>query len=209
MGRLAILLTFVRAIRHKITISDVKIDPGAGANITAEDFGPSGDDSHPMPGDYVYSSAVKGTGREAILGYLDPVNTPKAQPGDKIIYSRDENGVLISELWLQSDGTATLSNANGSIMLRADGGSIVTTPGSTFDCAQDGSIKGVNENGSFELQSGGVFLVNSVTIDPSGNITTPSSINSPSIVADGKELTGHDHDIAGGSSAPGPTGGNN
>jgi hypothetical protein len=42
-----------------------------------------------------------------------------------------------------------------------------------------------------------------------GTINADTSVTSPSIIADGKELTGHNHGILSGSSAPGPTGDNN
>ena len=118
-------------------------------------------------------------------------------------------------IWLHNDGTATVFNVNGSVKLRPDGGTITTTPSSTFGASADGSIKGDNGNGFFELAVGGDFLVNGVTIDTSGNITSPATITSPNIVgstsvtAAGKEIAGHDHPINGGSSAPGPTGPNN
>lgn len=215
MGRLAKLLSFTRVIKNEAKVNDVKVDPGGGPNITAEHFAPIGEDAHPLAGDYVVTNDVNGTGREAVVGYIDPLNEPKAQPGDKRIYARDEDGVVIVEIWLKNDGTAVISNDNGSVMLRPDGGTITTTPESTFDTAADGSIKGDNGNGSFELAVGGDFLVNGVTIDTSGNITSPATITAPNVVgstsveAAGKELAGHEHPITSGSSAPGPTGPNN
>ena len=69
MGRIAKLLSFVRVVRNGANLSDVKVDPGGGANITAEHFATPGDDSHPMPNDYVALSADSGTGRESAIGY--------------------------------------------------------------------------------------------------------------------------------------------
>ena len=89
MGRIAKLLSFVRVTRHGIPVSDVKVDPGGGAIVTLENFSPIGDDAHPLPGDYVYGGSVEGTGRESILGYVDPLNEPTSQPGDKRIYASD------------------------------------------------------------------------------------------------------------------------
>lgn len=195
---------------------DVKTDPGGGANITAQHFSDPGDDSHPLTTDYAALIDVEGTGREAAVGYLDPINEPKAQPGDKRIYARDAaSGAVVVEVWLQNNGTGTMSNANGSVVLLPDGGSITTTPNGTFETKADGSIKGVNGSGAFELQAGGDFVVNGVTIDTSGNITSPATITAPTVAANtsmtaaGKELAGHDHAINSGSSAPGPTGPNN
>lgn len=192
MGRIAKLLSFVRVTRNDAKISDVKIDPGGGSNITAEHFAPAGDDSFPLKTDYVVTNDIPRAGGEAAIGYVDPINTPKAQPGDKRIYARDANtGAVVVEIWLKNDGTAIISNYNGSNMLRPDGGSIITTPNSTFDAAADGSIKGNNGSGSFELLTNGNIDLNGVNIDPSGNVTIPTSLN-----LNGKEIAEHDHSQA-------------
>lgn len=212
MGRIARLLSFVRLTRNDAKVSDVKVNPGGGPNITAEHFADAGDDAHPLITDYVALNTDSGSGRETAIGYLDPINEPKAQPGDKRIYGRDaESGAVVVEVWLKNDGTAIVSNDNGSVTLRPDGGTITETPESTFDAAADGSIKGDNSNGSFELAAGGDFLVNGVTIDTSGNITSPATITAPNLVgstsvkAAGKELAGHLHPAG---SPPGNTGPN-
>ena len=83
MAKIAKLLSFVRAVRNGIPVSDVKCDPGGGANVTAEHAGPPGDDSHPLPDDYVAIGAASGTGRETAVGYFDPKNAGKAQAGRK------------------------------------------------------------------------------------------------------------------------------
>lgn len=193
MGRIAKLLSFARSEVNGAKVSDVKVDPGGGANVTAQHFASPGDDSHPLPGDYVALTGVTGTGRANALGYLDPTNERKALPGDKRIYARDEDGATVVEVWLQNDGTAIVVNAQGSVTLRPDG-----------------SIRGSNGAGSFELESGGDFVVNGVTIDTSGNVTSPATVtaatvSAPSIQADGKELAGHIHPAG---SPPGNTGPN-
>lgn len=189
MGRIAKLLSFIRTVKNGAKVSDVKVDPGGGANITAEHFAPPGDDSHPLPGDYVALNNDSGSGRESAIGYVDPLNEPKALPGDKRIYARDEDGVLIVEIWLKNTGEATIFNANGSVTLRPDGGAITTTPLSVFDADADGSIAGTNGNGSFELQAAGDFLVNGVTIDTNGNISTAGKLNADDVTADNQNVT--------------------
>lgn len=169
-------------------VSDVKVDPGGGANITAQHFAPTGDDAHPLPDDYAATMSVPRTGSEVAIGYIDPKNEQKAQPGDKRIYARDpEDGSTVVEVWLKNDGTALVSNAEASVEVKPDG-----------------SISASNSAGSFELQAGGNFVVNGVTIDTSGKVTIPTSLT-----LGGKEIAGHGHAINSGSSAPGPTGPNN
>ena len=174
MGRIAKLLSFVRATRNGAKVSDAKVDPGGGSNITAEHFAAPGDDSHPLPGDYVALNTDSGSGRESAIGYLDALNAPKALPGDKRIYARGENGALIVEVWLKNTGEATILNASGSVTLNASG-----------------AIKGSNASGYFELRAGGDFAVNGVIIDASGAVTIPNSLKLA-----GKEIAAHDHSQA-------------
>ena len=199
-NRIAKLLSFTRVIRNEANVSDVKIDLGGKDNITAEHFSDPGDDSFPLSDDYVLAVDVPRSGGKVAAGYVDPVNTPKALEGDKRIYGRDkDSGVSVNEAWLKNDGSILVSNGNGSVLLKADGGSIATTPQSTFDCAADGSIKGDNGAGSFELELGGDFVVNGVSIDPTGNITTPATVNAANVAASAsltvasKEMGGHTH----------------
>jgi len=182
MGRIAKLLSFVRVTRNSAKISDVKIDPGGGSNVTAEHFAPAGDDSFPLKTDYLVTNDLPRAGGEAVVDYLDPINTPKATEGDKRIYARDaSNGAVSVEVWLKNDGTGILSNANGS-----------------FTRNPDGSIKGINGSGSFELQAGGNFVVNGVTIDPGGNISTGGTLNADDVTADNQNVTLSTHTHNGG-----------
>lgn len=166
MGRLARLLSFVRITRNGVPTTDVKFDPGGGANVTGPHLAPPGDDSHPLPDDFIYAGETSATGSEAVLGYVDPVNVPVAGAGDKRIYARDaDTGVTVAEVWLKSDG----------------------------------SILCDNNNGSFELQANGDFVVNGVTIDTNGNITTAGTVSAGAVSATtsltvaGKEMSGHTH----------------
>lgn len=188
MGRIAKLLSFVRGDQG----SKVKSNPGGGYNLTSEHMAPAGDDSHPLPGDYVITTKVQRTGGEAVVGYADPNNEQTALPGGKRIYSRDEAGNKVAEVWLMNDGT---------IVVRNDAANLVVTPG--------GSIAGANDNGMFELEEGGDFVVNGATIDKDGNISSPGKIDSveiestTSLIVGGIEVFGHTHT----STTPGnPTG---
>ena len=137
MGRVAALLEFVRAVRGSAKVSDAKVDYGGGDIRTAEHFADSGDDSFPLPTDFVVTVAQAGTGRVSAVGWIDPINEQKSTAGDKRIYARDAaTGAQVVELWLKSDGTATLANALGSLVLLADG--TVNINGVTID--KDGNV---------------------------------------------------------------------
>ncbi len=208
MGRLAKILSFVRVSKNGKNYSDVKVDTGGDANVTAQHFSPPGDDSHPLKDDCAAIINDMGTGRKNSIGYIDTKNQPKAGEGEKRIYARDSSGVSIAEIWVKNTGEITIENSSASMTLKPNG-----------------SIKGDNGSGSFELAPSGDFLVNNVTIKPNGDITTPGNITavnitgstisgtsisssgtieaetitatgsviSPSVVAGGKELAGHSH----------------
>lgn len=187
MGLISLLKSFTRRNQNDVRSSVTKSDPGGGNLLTSDHFSDAGDDSFPLPGDY--QALVKGprSGETMSIGYADTKNTPKALAGDKRIYARDAStGLVVVEVWLQNDGTATMSNDTGS-----------------FTLAPTGSIKGLNGNGSFELEAGGDFAVNGAKIDTNGKITSPVGFVGPSAVINSKELAEHDHKAG---TPPGDTG---
>jgi len=133
MGRLSRLLSFVRTIKNGVNTTDVKSDPGGGFNITSTHFADPGDDSYPLENDLIMLSDVTGEGRQDVVGYMDPKNSPKALKGDKRIYGRDGNGNFVNEVWLKNDGSILISNGLGSIELDSSG--TVTINGVTVDLA--------------------------------------------------------------------------
>lgn len=202
-NRIAKLLSFVRGLSNDAKVTDVVVDIGGGDNRTAQHFSAPGDDSFPLTTDYALTSDVARSGSKAVHGYVDPINDPAAQEGDKRIYGRDPNtGLSVNQVWLKSGGSVHVANDNGSVLLRADGGALTTTPGGTFDTKADGSIKGDNGSGSFELQAGGNFVVNNVVITPAGDITTPAAVAAATMAATtsltvaSKEMAGHTHSQA-------------
>ena len=176
-SRVAKILSFTRVVRNGANISDVKVDPGGGPNITSEHFAPAGDDAYPLTTDYALTSPAAGSGRESVVGYVDPLNTPKALEGDKRIYARDKDtGAVVVELWQKNDGTATLFNDNGVVTLFPDGTITIISPIGVFTVAADGTITGSNAGGSFQLQTGGDFVVNGARITAVGEIINAAGI---------------------------------
>ena len=62
----------------------------SGENVTAKMYGSSGDDAPPLENDRVLLEPIEGTGNFAVAGVL--AKTQGAKPGERIIYSRDEDG---------------------------------------------------------------------------------------------------------------------
>jgi hypothetical protein len=121
-GLITRLLSFVRSSRlNNAKVSESTIDPGGGANRTADHYSAPGDDAHPLPGDYVCVLRTQQQGRTAAVGYLDSVNAGVAAAGDKRIYSRSESGTPVTQVWLRNDGTVLIDNGTGSIAMAASG----------------------------------------------------------------------------------------
>ena len=133
MGGVARILSFVRRVRRGANVSDAKVDTGGGPNVTAENFSTPGDDSHPLPGDFVLLVQVQQTGRSAAAGYLDPLNEQTAGPGERRLYARDSDGAIVSTIWLKSDGSVLAQNAGGYFELQAGGAFIANGATATTD----------------------------------------------------------------------------
>lgn len=140
MGRIATVLSFKRGVRGNANISAVKVDPGASANIQIDHSGAPGDDSMPLPGDYVAVMPAPGAGRGVGVGYLDPKNEQKAVGGERRFYARNSAGDQVVEIFLRSDGSVRIENANGFLELKSDGeivanGAKITTGGDFITAA--------------------------------------------------------------------------
>lgn len=97
MGRVA------RWISSKIeTYIEGIIESRINERIKTILYGVSGDDSPPLPNDRVLIVEKNGTGSYVACGVL--VLSQGAEPGEKILYSRDSNGAVKSTIKLLSTG---------------------------------------------------------------------------------------------------------
>lgn len=172
MGRIAKILSYFKTQRNGASVSDIKADPGGGANITYEHFEPAGDDSQPLAGDFIVTVENAGAGRASAVGFLDPKNAKLSGPGEKRLYARNSSGAVVVSVWLKADSSVVINNGGGNIT----------------------------------LEPSGTVNINGATIDPSGRITSPTQIVTPSLLSGGKEITNHTHPAG---SPPGNTGPNN
>lgn len=98
MGRIA------RLISTKIEKFIIQtVESYFGANVTAETYAPSGDDSPPLENDRIVLVKVDGTGNFVAVGVLSV--SQGAKPGERILYSRNEDGEVQAVLKLLGDGT--------------------------------------------------------------------------------------------------------
>ena len=117
MGLLTRLLSFSRRSEYSVGV----VDSGGQNNFTAEHFSDPGDDSQPLPDDYVVTVGVQRSGGQVAAGYVDLKNLQTAGPGEKRIYARDSTGAAINQVWLQSSGDIRINNGSGLIVMSANG----------------------------------------------------------------------------------------
>jgi len=131
VGLISKFLAFYRQTKNGVKYSLSKVDPGGGANLSAEHFSSAGDDSYPLENDYVLLVKIPRTGGVGAVGYIDPNNQQKSNKGEKRIYARNLSGVEVVEVWLKNDGSALISNGTGGITLLANG--TINLNGATID----------------------------------------------------------------------------
>jgi len=121
MSRVGEVLSFERVVEEGAHGADVKVDPGGTANVTAPHYADAGDDSHPLPGDFVALEDSSGAGAEQATGYADVRNAGKARAGEKRIYARNVAGAPVVEVWLKNDGSIVIANGTGAFELAPSG----------------------------------------------------------------------------------------
>lgn len=89
-----------------------------GLNQVCDQFSPSGDDSPPLPQDRILLVRVDGAGSFKACGVLTA--NKGAKPGEKILYSRDQQGNVKAVLRMLNDGTIE-GVAPGHIDIQTDG----------------------------------------------------------------------------------------
>lgn len=104
---------------------DVKVDRGSGDNVTAQHFGPSGDDSPPLAEDYAVLSNAAGTGRQSAVGYRDAKNAGQAAPGEKRTYARNVSGQIVAQIWATNTGEVSIFNDAGAFTLQPNGDVVI------------------------------------------------------------------------------------
>lgn len=108
MSRVAIVLSVERVVDDGGAGVDLKVGPMFPA--TVPHFSDPGEDSPPLPGDSVALDESSGSsGAEHATGYADTKNAGIAQPGEKRLYARDENGNVVSTFYLKRDGSIELT----------------------------------------------------------------------------------------------------
>jgi hypothetical protein len=109
----------------------VTYDAGGGDTGTAQHVGAPGDDAHPIPGvDLAELQETAGNGARVVTGYTDPKNAQKTAPGERRLYSRDEAGELVGEIWLKNTGELVIElfRPTAAVRIKTDGPVIIDSP---------------------------------------------------------------------------------
>ena len=121
MGRIA---RMIKTEIEKFIVQTVEMY--FGANVTAETFAPSGDDSPPLPDDRIVLVQTDGTNNFVAVGVLSV--SQGAKPGEKILYSRDENGEVKAAIKLLNDGSIQMQTfGDAGINLTDKAGNVIET----------------------------------------------------------------------------------
>ena len=208
MGRIAKIISFVKGTINNITVKETKGDLGGGEVVSGEHFTQAGDDSAPLKDDYCLYTEIPRAGGYASIGFIDPVNEPIAEPGEKRIYARGSDGVSVNEVHLKKDGTILLKNEGAEVEISASGDITLTVGSTTIEGSEIAITDGTGTIGI----SGGTIDLNGVTIDPSGMLMgtvaqftalTASSITTGGLAFSGGGGVTGNLDVAGDVSANG------
>jgi len=167
VGWLRRVLGYERTERRGAKVADVEADAGGGDVVTAEHYQPAGDDAQPLPDDYAVTVPGAGSGREVAVAFLDPVNTGEAAPGERRIYARDSEGAPVAWVHLRADGSATVEN---------DSGALVLTPAGDVEVSGDLTVEGgIQAGGDVVADKDGtaISLLNHTHVGNLGSSTSP------------------------------------
>jgi hypothetical protein len=111
VGRIGELKSFRRvATDNASNLSEAQVDLGGGYIVTARHFSLPGDDSFPLPGEFVLCSQV---GAEWIAhAFIDPEFAPLAESGERVLTSRSALGAVAAKVHLKSNGTTEVNGAD-------------------------------------------------------------------------------------------------
>ena len=105
MGQIAVVIHFLPGAKPS-----VKCDLGAKQIVTAEHYAGLGEDTHPLPGDFVIVERSSGSGRWQVTGYYDPHNAGAAAPGERRTYARTPDGSLACVVHCKASGEVSIES---------------------------------------------------------------------------------------------------
>ena len=161
--------------------SETKIDPHGGANKTVQHLADAGEDSYPLPNDYLLFSSFDQQGGGIGHGYIDPKNQQKAAAGEKRTYARNSGGSQVVEFWMKKDGEAIIENLNGHfIKLEPTGKASIHNDIADIIMFVDGEIIAKNANGSINIKPDGKIITQNTTAKTTHEVSGEVKNENPS-----------------------------
>ncbi len=132
--------------------AEIDLDLGGDDPSTADHAGPAGDDSPPLPGDFVAALELDGvTQTMVVAGYADSTERV-AEPGEKRIYARDSAGAVVSEVHLKGAGEIVIRRTS------ATGSSITISPDGSITLKQTAGTVSIDASGAIKLSGVSVAM---------------------------------------------------
>lgn len=181
---------------YGVPLLEVTAQVGGEEIISAEFFPMPGEDSRPLPGDWVFLVRRPGAGRYVAIGMIDDVLLTTSA-GEKRIYSRLADGTIVAELKLFN------GDVRAELQVYDDGGSSVAK----LEFRQTGQVTLTNDgSGFFQMFANGDVEINGTVFAEGGDIEAPGTIDADGeITGNGIELSTHVHggvETGGGSTNP-------
>lgn len=162
MGRVGKLL---KTAIEKFIVQTV--ETRLGLNQTAATYSSSGDDSPPLKDDRIILVTVDGTGRYAAVGVLSV--TQGANPGEKIIYSRDAEGEVQAKISLLNDGIINMESP-ADIAVAAEGNITIETKKEATITADENITVGTKKDVAINADGNVTIDGTAVKINGGGNV---------------------------------------
>lgn len=169
MGSVGVVQSTKRADRDSAPLTEVIVDTGGGANVTADYAQGVGDDALPLPNDFLVLVPTNRTGGYVAIGGVDALNQGEAAAGERRLYARNALGVIVATVWLKGDGSIEIKNqfAGASVSIAANGDMSMSHPSNPSVPALSITAAGVNINGVI-INSTGVIRATNIVVGPDG-----------------------------------------
>lgn len=115
MGRLAKVLS---SLINDFFSREVKVEEKFNFNLECELYNPPGEDSTPLPEDDCIIIRREEIGQFVIVGFL--VNNPITNPGEKLLYSRNNLGAKKAKIYMKNDGKIEINGNSDNLVTFAD-----------------------------------------------------------------------------------------
>ena len=135
MGRLAQVISYIVGAVNKL-----KVNMGGGNEAQVEIITPAGYESKPLKNDRSFVVESRRTGNYKHIGIQSGKGSNSLKDGEARVFSRDADGNIIASVTVFNDGDLLVGNANGSLLLKADGsidanGAVITKDGDVVSAA--------------------------------------------------------------------------